>query len=359
MSKIVKVSQGDYRVVVRDGGTITLDTGWQLGNVVISGSLTVHGDYTTVESETMVVKDNLIVINDGELGVGITGAFNSGVAGLQIIRGTLDDAQFIFDENVDHFDPVSSTTESGTFVFKTIGPDRLIGIRTNSIDTDGLDLGLINRGSGTITVTGTDEYHENVLDYADWDIPAGSRAFWDTPSHTPTGPIVLTSDPDAIPSTQAMADYVQSQLAFFSDNEIAEGDTLVHTYDDSISGGLSRIVFQVNGVEKGQFNDNGLNVNNVRILSNTITNTNAGQDLVLTATNSNVKVSGYLNLSDQVSAPSSTSGVNKLYSKATTGPGDTGLYFVNTRSGENFAVAGASSEELVSKKRALLFSIIF
>ena len=335
MSKIVKVSQGDYRVVVRDGGTITLDTGWQLGNVVISGSLTVHGDYTTVQSETMVVKDNLIVINDGETGTGITGAFNSGVAGLQIIRGTLDDAQFIFDENVDHFDPVSSTTESGTFVFKTIGPDRLIGIRTNSIDTDGFDLGLINRGSGTITVTGTDEYHENVLDYADWDIPAGSRAFWDTPSHTPTGPIVLTSDPDAIPSTQAMADYVQSQLAFFSDNEIAEGDTLVHTYD------------------------NGLNVNNVRILSNTITNTNAGQDLVLTATNSNVKVSGYLNLSDQVSAPSSTSGVNKLYSKATTGPGDTGLYFVNTRSGENFAVAGASSEELVSKKRALLFSIIF
>jgi hypothetical protein len=358
MSKIVKVSQGDYRVVVRDGGTITLDTGWQLGNVVISGSLTVHGDYTTVQSETMVVKDNLIVINDGETGNGITGAFNSGIAGLQIDRGLKDDVYIIFDENVDHFDPVASGTAEGTFVLKD-NTGRIKGIRTNSINTNGGDLGLINQGSGTITVTGTSFYEENVLDYSDWDIPIDSRAVWGTPAHTPIGPITLTSDPDAIPTTQAMADFVQSQLAFFSDNEIAEGDTLVHTYDDSVSGGSSRIVFQVNGVEKGQFNDNGLNVNNVRILSNTITNTNAGQDLILTATNSNVKVSGYLNLVDQVSAPTSTSGVNKLYAKATTGPGDTGLYFVNTRSGENFAVAGAGSEELVSKKRALLFSIIF
>lgn len=358
MSKIVKVSQGDYKVAVRNGGTITLDTGWQAGNVVVSGNLTVHGDYTTVESETMVIKDNLVVINDGETGNGITGAFNSGTAGLQIMRGLKDDVYVIFDENVDHFDPVASGTAEGTFVFKD-STERIKGIRTNSINTNGGDLGLINQGSGTVTVTGTSFYEENVLDYTNWDIPVGSRINWGTAAHTPTGPIELTSDPDAIPNTQAMADYVQSQLAFFSDNEIAEGDTLVHTYDDSELHSPSRIVFQVDGSERGQFNNNGLNVDNVRILTNTITNTNAGQDLVLTATNSNVKVSGYLNLVDQTVAPGDASGVNKLYSTATTGPGDTGLYFVNTRSGENFAVDGAGPEELVSKKRALLFSIIF
>jgi len=358
MSKIVKVSQGDYRVVVRDGGTITLDTGWQLGNVVISGSLTVHGDYTTVESETMVVKDNLIVINDGETGNGITGAFNSGTAGLQIKRGLKDDVYIIFDENVDHFDPVASGTAEGTFVLKD-NTGRIKGIRTNSINTNGGDLGLINQGSGTVTVTGTSFYEENVLDYGNWDIPVGSRVDWGTSSHTPTGPIELTSDPDAIPTTQALADYVASQLYFFDDFAISDGDTKVECFDTSEGDLVSKITFEVDGVEKGQFNSNGLNVDNVRILSNTITNTNAGQDLVLTATNSNVKVSGYLNLVDQVSTPSDASGVNKLYSTATTGPGDTGLYFVNTRSGENFAVDGAGPEELVSKKRALLFSIIF
>ena len=83
------------------------------------------------------------------------------------------------------------------------------------------------------------------------------------------------------------------------------------------------------------------------------------QILTLTAINSNVKVSGYLNLVDQISAPGDAGGVNKLYSTATTGPGDTGLYFVNTRSGENFEVTGAAPEELVSKKRAILFSMIF
>lgn len=342
--KLVKVQDSDYKLVVRDGGTIELNTGWQQGNVVISGSLIVHGDYTTVESETMVVKDNIIVINDGETGSGIS----LNTAGIQIDRGTDPDAFLLFDETVSHFNPVSNLTTFGTFVFKT-DPSTIVGIRTNSINTNGTDLAVINQGTGVVTATGTTDYERQALDYTDWDAL--------------TGPIQLSSDPDVLINAQALSDYVSASLSFFDDYSISEDDTGVECFnaapgpynsyrllsDPSYTGPAnSKIVFTVDGVEKGQFNANGLNVNNVRVLTDTVSNTSSN-DLILTAVNSNIRISGYLNLTDQLSDPSAVSGYNKLYSKGTSGPGDTGLYFVNTR----------DSNELVSKKRALLFSMIF
>lgn len=346
--KLVKVQDSDYKVVVKDGGTIELNTGWQQGNVVISGSLIVHGDYTTVESETMVVKDNIIVINDGEIGAGITGSFDTGTAGIRIDRGSYPDALLIFDETVSHFNPVSNLTDFGTFVFKT-SPSTIAGIRTNSINTNGTDLAVINQGTGVVTATGTTDYERQALDYTDWDAL--------------TGPIQLSSDPDVLINAQALSDYVAASLSFFDDYSIAEDDTGIECFnaapgpynsyrllaDPSYTGPAnSKIVFTVDGTEKGQFNANGLNVDNVRLLADTVSNTGSN-DLILTAVNSNIRVSGYLKLTDQTVNPSATSGFNKLYSTATSGPGDTGLYFVNTR----------DSNELVSKKRALLFSMIF
>lgn len=340
MTKIVRVHEGDYRVAVQPGGHIYLDTGWQTGNVEVTGNLIVRGDYTTVESETMVVKDNIIIINDGDTGPGIT--LNQ--SGIEIVRvngpklspGDQNDGNIsiLFDETIDHLNPATNLNEYGTFVFKANG-GRLIGLRTNSIDTNGGDLALINQGSGVITVKNTNTYEQNVLDYSSW--------------LTLSGPIGLTSDPDAIPNAQALADYVESQLYFFDDFAISKGDTKVECFDTSEGDATSKITFEVDGVEKGQFNTNGLNVDNIRLLSNTVSNTNVSNNLILTASNSNVEISGYLNLKDQASTPTTGAGYNKLYSKSTSGPGDTGIYFVNTR----------DSDELVSKKRALLFSMVF
>jgi len=355
MSKILKITDGDYKVKTGYAGTITLDTGPQAGAVVITGSLVVNGDYTIVESETLTVKDNVIELNVGETGPGVSLT----TAGIIIKRGTgtdtngfaSSDVQIIFDETVQHFDPVTVTNKYGTLIFKYAN-NTLLGIRTNSINTNGQSLGLINAGNGYITVTGTSNYETKILDYTAWNLAGNPQ-----PAVTVGRTTVI--DDDRIPNIKAVKDFVDSSLYYFTTPIIAEGDTSVRTYDDSISGGLSRIVFNVNNVERGQFNDNGFNVDNVRLLSNTVSNTDVTQDLTLTAINSNIKVSGYLNLVDQVTAPADTSGVNKLYSKATTGPGNTGLYFVNTRSGENFEVDGAGPEELVSKKRAILFSMIF
>jgi len=362
MSKILKITDGDYKVQTGYAGRITLDTGSQAGEVVITGALIVLGDNTIVESETMSVKDNVIELNVGETGPGVTIKPDSTkTSGIRIHRSTASrntsiatsDVVVAFDEDTNPLFPPTAIANRGTVVFKYQFDDSLVPIKTNSIITSTNEsLGLINQGTGYITVTGTSNYETKILDYTAWNLAGNPQ-----PAVTVGRTTVI--DDDRIPNMKAVKDFVDSSLYYFTTPIIAEGDTSVRAYDDSISGGLSRVVFKVNNVERGQFNDNGLNVNNIRILANTVSNTDAGQDLVLTASNSNVKVSGYLNLVDQISAPGDAGGVNKLYSTATTGPGDTGLYFVNTRSGENFEVDGAAPEELVSKKRAILFSMIF
>ena len=84
MSKILKVSESDYRLKVVSGGNITLDTGTNVGVVTITGSLVVQGDYTTVNVSDLQIEDNTILLNKGESGSGVT----EGTAGIQIDRGS-------------------------------------------------------------------------------------------------------------------------------------------------------------------------------------------------------------------------------------------------------------------------------
>lgn len=348
MSKIVRVDKGDYRVSVGQAGTITLDTGYQIGEVVVTGNLRVLGTSTVVESTSLVVKDNIIIINDGETGAGISLI----TAGLQIDRGSEPDVTFLFDENINHYDPVSSTTVEGTFVLRSTNGSTQ-GLRVNSINTAGLDLALINQGLGKVTVIGTANYERQALDYTNWDPTLGI----DTPLKN--GPILLQDDDDVLPNTRAMADYIESQLYWFDDYKIREGDTRVDVFDgitrsvwrhnDDLPSTTSKITFTVDGTIKTQIDSTGINIDNVRITGDTITDISSSNNLVLTATTNNITVDAILNLNDQTTDPIVTAGTNKLYSKEISGPGDTGLYFVNTR----------DSNELVSKKRALLFSMLF
>lgn len=351
MSKILKITNGDYKVKTGYAGTITLDTGDQIGTVVVTGNLVVLGDNTIVESETMNIKDNTIELNVGEYGPGITIKPDSTKSsGLIIHRGSgtdtngvaSSDVQIIYDESVLHYDPATASNKYGTVLFKYVD-NRLLGIRTNSIDTNGANLGLINKGNGYITVTGTSNYERHALDYTAWDLAGNPRG-------TVAVGVTTVLDPDVIPNIQAVSDYVDSSLYFYRTPIIAEGDTTVITYDDSVSGGSSRIVFTVNNTEKGQFNDNGLNVDNVRLLTNTVSNTSAN-NLILTAPTSNtVEIDGVLQL-DDTTGPAAVSGSTKIYTldSSNTGPGKTGVYFTSY----------GNSDELVSKKRAILFSMIF
>ena len=105
MSKFVNIPNGDYTVSVQSGGVITLNTGAETGYVKITGDLVVEGDTTTVQSENLKVKDNIIELNDGETGSGIT----LNTAGIKIDRGTQTDVNILFDEALTYNDPITVT----------------------------------------------------------------------------------------------------------------------------------------------------------------------------------------------------------------------------------------------------------
>ncbi len=64
------------------------------GNVTITGDLVVNGNQVIQNTETVEVEDNIMLLNKGEAGSGVTG----GASGLRIDRGTSDDFMFLFDE---------------------------------------------------------------------------------------------------------------------------------------------------------------------------------------------------------------------------------------------------------------------
>lgn len=75
-------------------GDLTVGT-----DITITGNLTVNGTAFTANTETVLVEDNILVINNGEVGAGVT----AGSAGLIIDRGSSDDYELIFDETDDVF----------------------------------------------------------------------------------------------------------------------------------------------------------------------------------------------------------------------------------------------------------------
>ncbi|NRU52593.1 beta strand repeat-containing protein [Clostridium beijerinckii] len=63
-------------------------------SLTIRGDVTINGGATTIQSTIVPVEDNIIELNKGEVGYGVT----AGRAGLKIDRGDADDYLIIFDE---------------------------------------------------------------------------------------------------------------------------------------------------------------------------------------------------------------------------------------------------------------------
>jgi len=85
-----------HLTAVNGGITLTPNAS---GEVLIEGDLTVQGTTTTVDSDDLVVKDNVITLNDGETGAGVT----KGTAGITVDRGTELNYNIVFDESDDFF----------------------------------------------------------------------------------------------------------------------------------------------------------------------------------------------------------------------------------------------------------------
>ena len=389
MSKVVRVQGGDYRIVVGsqgNPGTIYLDTSpntnrtFPQGDVVITGDLTVLGKSTIVQSETLAIKDNIVYINQGETGDGVSTLGTT--AGIEIDRGNETDVSILWDENLNLFKFVDAD-------------DNFTPIATDSIITRGGDLHLISEGEGIITVSGTVDYQNRVIDYDKLatqftitfveridsvgviyllenhllvpgdvvDITCGSNITFngtfvqviDVPTPTSftyanigldvevesaNGTVRLNPiiDDDIIPNIRAVADYTNFLLQAVSINKIQENDTKVQVRDLDTSG-VSEIIFEVDGAQRAVINNGGISIDNINIRNNAISN----------FSNDNLLINSVLSIANRTGTPSTPIGYVKVFSRNTPGTGGTGLFFTNTQS---------TTDELISKTKALLYSLI-
>jgi hypothetical protein len=299
MSRVLRIDNGDYKVIVRSGGSITLDTGVETGEVIVTGDLRVLGNTTTVQSENLSIKDNLVILNQGETGAGVT----LGTAGIQIDRGTSPAAQMLFDEANDQF----------SFGFAN---GNLARIRSTGVLTGGQNLLLIGSGNGVISVSGTNDYETRV------------------------------TDDDHIPNRKFVIDTVSA--ATFS--AVGVDDTRITFTEEFVGDPFSSIVMTIDGGLKFRLTNETLNVLGIVIDDNTIRSNPSNESLILESNGTApVTMNSPLEITNASYNPVARINSNILYSTATIGTGGTGLYVVNS----------AKRDELASKTGALYYSLVF
>lgn len=319
MSKFLNVPNGNYSVTVQPGGEIRLDTGIETGTVRITGDLVVEGDTTTVSSENLTVKDNIIVINQGETG---SNGITLQQAGIEIDRGgdanVYTSVQMVFDETLTYRDPLTNTTKTGAFTFKDKN-NALIGVRVNSISTGGGDLNLINNGTGVVRVDGTNNYEDQVI------------------------------EDDILTNKKYVDDAIVNGIQGITIKSIIQGDSKVELSDDSIDGGESNFEVEIDNTVVATFKAGLTQIEDIEFEDNIIRNATSGEDLTLSSFGSgSVTIDGVLKMPNQSTDPTASTGII-LYGKEP-GLGTTGLYYVNSND---------TSDEVIGRNRSLLYSMIF
>lgn len=136
----VNIVGTDDEITVEGSGsniTVGLPT-----NVTIAGNLTVNGTTTSINTNEVSIGDNIIVLNSDETGT------PSQDGGIEIERGTSDNASLFWDESTDRWTVSDGTTE--TAIPLTSG-NTIIGTDTD-LDTSGADVvDQINVTDGVIT----------------------------------------------------------------------------------------------------------------------------------------------------------------------------------------------------------------
>lgn len=421
MSKVVKVYNSDYKISVQDGGTITLDTGPEIGTTVITGDLEVLGTTTTVESTVVTINDNIIVLSDGTAGAGLPSSLGY-KSGIEIDRGSLSNAQWLFYEQISW--TLGGDSGQGTF-YATRTDGQTLPIATSGIVLNGASNLYITTGNGVISVTNTNNYEEKVFNYAAGVIvPDG------------TGKIIV--DDDHIPNAKSIVDFFEYSFNNIVYDNISEGDTKVETIDEyhtinaivsvgattviqtvgqhgfttsdtveiagisaggdaienlngtgititeivsptvfrvlvDTTGGTpglyvgngivsktgyieARVKIDVSNINTANFYNNRFELYDVKIQDSEISTIASNQDLILSAPGTgSVKIKDIIEIptipyeDDLTIIPTAPLDGIRLYASAQ-GTGKVGLYYVNSNS---------VNDELISKNRALLFSMLF
>jgi len=400
MSKILKIADDNYRIAVRSGGHITMDLDYE-GTVYILGNLDVRGTQTTIESNEIALENNIFTLNSGQTGPGIS-ALVGYESGIEIVRGDYPNAEIFFKETIPHTRQqtkvftatdtalngwVTLTDSTGASVGATVtftgtafgGVSLAVPyyILDYNSGTDQIKIGLLLGGVGitttaasgsmTATVSYFEQYGSWVLKYADGTlsgleleaITAGNGDL--SIDMQNSGSVVRVTNTSTYttdvsdPNTLVTKDWTEHYVN--ASNYTAGMADVATIYYESTSI-KSRVTTDSNSIDfyideslRAAITTNGLDVDNVNIFTNTIKNSTLS-NLILTSTGGYVEVDSVLQL-DNKTAPSSASGKSRIWSESNpltyTGTGKSGIYFTNL----------INTDELISKNRALLFSILF
>lgn len=96
----------------------TIDT----TDVIITGNLTVQGSQTSIQTTNTTLKDNIIVLNAGEVGAGVT----LGTAGIAVARGSLANVALRWNESTDKWQVTNDGTTYLNIVSSVSGTFALI-----------------------------------------------------------------------------------------------------------------------------------------------------------------------------------------------------------------------------------------
>ena len=140
------------------------------GSVIVGGDLTVSGTTTTVNTETINLADNQILLNSNETGV------PSQNGGIEIERGTSANKTLVWNETSDKWTVGGETFVAGTFEGNLTGnvtgnastATALATSRTISLTGDVSGSASFNgTGNATITATIADDSHNHVISNID------------------------------------------------------------------------------------------------------------------------------------------------------------------------------------------------
>jgi hypothetical protein len=126
--------------------TIGLPSNVTIGqDLTVSGNLTVNGNVTTLNTETLAVEDNIIVLNSNVTG---SPALN---AGLEVERGTSNNVQLRWDESTDKW----QFTNDGTTYVNIASNSDIANVATSfTVAGDSGTSQTISSGTDTLTISG-------------------------------------------------------------------------------------------------------------------------------------------------------------------------------------------------------------
>lgn len=430
MSKIIRTTDTDYRIITGLNGVITLDTtngsGDGSGRVVVKGDLEIAGGTTTIESTITTINDNIIVLSANNDQEGLPASLDRPrSSGIEIERGSLANSRWVYDDGISWDLGGNAGIGAWLGTVGTIGAESLLPLKTTGIISDA-NL-YIDTNDGVISVSGTNNYELKIWNYQNGVI---------TPDALTNS---ITQDDDHIPNAKAVRELVDYSLETIKIDKIAEDNSSVEVIDknniittilevgtrtilstqnthgyavndtiiisgvtsspnDAIIQGLNspggfivhsipsstsiEINYNSTGANKSNyqissgravsaetvisvtnegntvasFYNNRVNLSDIEIRGTNIFTTESNSDLVLESQGSgSVKIKDVLEITktpggdDVLINPNAPVNGIKIYAKSQ-GTGKSGIYFINDANYQ---------DELISKNRALLYSMLF